>query len=521
MPRILPVEKRAPLLLALMVTTLLSINSMAQVPFQRRIIPSISDGSFKSVIFGSASDTTALLVANTGLLELNLNTGTAGGQKITVNGKPANFSAGYRAGKSVFLTGTPGSTGSEYDTTWLFKYDLQTGSFQWAKAFTFQASPARFTSITGVGDGALYISGKSWDTTNLSNVVLLKVDTSGSVSWSKTFGSNSEFVSTPIISYVNDRSIYVSYIDWHSSINGNANTIRIDSAGNILATGSIVNPTTSPRFGDCFATVVDGSLCTFYTTYMGPSDGGPVLARITDTSCTTVSSKTISGLQGQSVAAGSGSIVLSGQGYVSNGITGFRTARFDGALNLIATNHYDKIPTFSFASAVYSMMLPGGYALHCFRHGSDSLHIMLADNTEKTHCREKDFTPGTTPEVAFSETPFVYTSGPAVYSVTAMTPLAISLNELSVYADDECALPNMISETGPVGTIVSVYPNPATDVLTLPAGTEWAVIFSTDGKLVKLHSAGEGVDVSTLSTGLYFIKLHFATGETTLRFSKL
>ncbi|MBX2905615.1 MAG: T9SS type A sorting domain-containing protein [Taibaiella sp.] len=517
-----PTRVRHLVLFAFVVGTLMSAACFAQTPFQRRAIPSISAGSFNSVIYGCFVDSTATLFTNSGIIEVNLNSGTVGGgKKVNANGKPANFSTGCRVGSSIFLAGTPGATGAEYDTTWLFKYDLASGNFLWAKAFNFPTSPARFTSTSADEAGALYLAGESFDTTSLANVVLMKVDTNGVVNWSKSLVGNSDFVSKPQITYVREREIYLSYINWYSSVYGNANTVRIDSAGNILAHGSIMNPSGAPRFADCYATIVNGALCTLYPTYQGPSDGGPMLVRIIDTLCTTIISKTISGLQGRSVTADAGTIVLSGQGYVTYGVPGFRTVRFDTALNVIATNHFHKIPTYSISSSVYSMLLPGGNVIHCFRHGSDSLHIMLADTAEKTHCREIDFTPGATPSVLFSSVPYTYSFSSFPYTVTTMTPSAISTNELSVYADDECALPDMITETQPVATHLSVFPNPATDILNLPKNTGWVAIYSTDGRLALTQTSCSTVDISTLPAGLYFIKLHMKDGETTLRFSKL
>lgn len=61
---------------------------------------------------------------------------------------------------------------------------------------------------------------------------------------------------------------------------------------------------------------------------------------------------------------------------------------------------------------------------------------------------------------------------------------------------------------------VTVYPNPATDIIYVNTGFEGAAkvqIYSLDGSLVlstQISASGEAIDVSRLSSGLYIIKVN-------------
>lgn len=63
----------------------------------------------------------------------------------------------------------------------------------------------------------------------------------------------------------------------------------------------------------------------------------------------------------------------------------------------------------------------------------------------------------------------------------------------------------------PAGNAVSLYPNPATESLVvsgLPTGTTQLMLYSSDGRLIRLigvSSGSETIDVSMLKSGLYFL----------------
>ncbi|MCZ4318299.1 T9SS type A sorting domain-containing protein [Aequorivita viscosa] len=72
---------------------------------------------------------------------------------------------------------------------------------------------------------------------------------------------------------------------------------------------------------------------------------------------------------------------------------------------------------------------------------------------------------------------------------------------------------------------LSIYPNPTSDKLYLSGNTseiELLQIFSIHGKLIqKLNNISEEIDISTLSSGLYFLKLSSKEGKTNnLKFIK-
>tara|TARA_B110000285_G_C14675659_1_gene402374 strand:- start:222 stop:494 length:273 start_codon:yes stop_codon:yes gene_type:complete len=74
--------------------------------------------------------------------------------------------------------------------------------------------------------------------------------------------------------------------------------------------------------------------------------------------------------------------------------------------------------------------------------------------------------------------------------------------------------------------IISIHPNPTSDVLTISGlnevnGLKSMEITSTTGKLVmKMEELKEEINVSELPTGIYFLNIIHEQGKETIRFVK-
>ncbi len=490
----------------------------AQPTYQRQFIAGTSDGSVRHIVFGNVRDSSATLMANAGLMELNINSGVVtGGRKMTVNGTQPEILDAFGQVSAIYGLLRPQAAGG--DTSYLMKYSLTSNSAVWTKKIVGSFKQVMLTSVTGDKNGNLYLAGYTYDAVDGYDACAMKVDTSGNAVWTVSFANHSDGLLKPQITYNGDRELYVVFTAWTGSPFGIAHTMRLDTGGALLDNKAVAGSPGGPRFSYCYPVILNNHLCVVNSTISGPSDPGPLLVQIVDSSLNVTRQKIVTGLSAGWVCADSATLLISGQAYVTSGIPGFRSARLDTALNITSAAHFNKIATYSVSAMSYSVFLPGHRALHFFTHSGDTIHIALANEEEQTLCRAVPYSPG------------IYTSIGAYDTLLAIStmPLAIHLDDIPsgvvAFADvpistlDPCADESSVYEQG-LGEVI-IFPNPAGDVLHLPVHAKTATIYGIDGRMMITVAAQETVDLSALKPGIYVINITTGTGNAICRFTKL
>ncbi len=151
---------------------------------------------------------------------------------VAVDSSGNIYASGYIDGNNIFDFGNDVTVTASYrDSIVLVKYD-SSGNAQWAKSVVSGSGNSSFTSVAIDNDGNIYASGYiegtkaldfgngvivrgayNGDNGNVSNIVLVKYDSSGNAQWAKSVVSGSSY--------------------------SNFNSVAVDSSGNIYASGYI------------------------------------------------------------------------------------------------------------------------------------------------------------------------------------------------------------------------------------------------------------------------------------------
>ncbi len=494
---------------------------VAQNNYQRKIYQTGTANSLSEVVFSGEQNTSSYVISNYSgtnqyesfatITKFNSNTGTVSSTKTySISGSDFMVNGACKS-NSDGLYMLASESNSLTQTGVICKYNLTSNSFTWRRKLNVSTEPFYFTSIAYDNDKFLYALGSVYDNTNGNNdLCITKLDTNGALIWVKILGE-SVWEETPNqIIYNGKRELYVSSVGFTGPF-GKPTLIRLDSSGTVLNTLAL-STSSSPRFGSNQMVTVNGKIICVSQTVVGPSDPGPVLIRVIDSSMVVSTNKIISGISVKSVFAKNNTILLSGQAPVTSGLSGFRSVRLDDQLNVIGSRYFNHIPTSSISSSSSCFINATNQSTHFFKSGGiDSVFVVKTDAFEFTSCRDTVYTPPLT-TLTYTTIAFNYSYTPLT---ATLTTISIPITSSTFSTVTLCSgITTGISSSKSMPT-VSVFPNPAQDVVYITdAENTFSSVFVTTvlGEEVMFVDKKEfPLNVGFLTNGIYFF--HFLDAE--------
>jgi hypothetical protein len=109
-------------------------------------------------------------------------------------------------------------------------------------------------------------------------------------------------------------------------------------------------------------------------------------------------------------------------------------------------------------------------------------------------------------------------------ATTLYTTVGTDVNGCTNTATFNVTVQNCADITENEAGLFSLYPNPATDVVSVQSATETSIqgleLLDQNGRVIRATSGNVTMSVADLATGSYFIRVIHETGMSTLRFTK-
>ncbi len=497
-----------------LLTSLLSVvSSSAQSTYQKQLVFNSAGGyNISSVVYSGQFGNDVVVVTSSDIIVFDPNAGTVVSQNsITSGGAYFTIDAVYRKNNELFCIASK-SAATEV-LSYLFKYDLATSSTIWQKRLHTSQGKIAMKSITGDGSEHLYIAGALYnDVLEKNNIIIIKTNADGSVSWSEQIGQDTLDEVANSIVYKNDSEIYFSAFAFSpNNPFGKSITFRCNNLGSVIASRATATVGHGPRLGENLLGVLNNQLYTIDATFIGPSDPGPVLFRKFDASLTELSSVCRRGVSPRSIFFNDSHILLTGQAPMSSGLLGFRTVRFDADLNITGSRYFYNIPTYSIASSASCFITDSNASYHFIKSGSfDTIQVIRSDSAEYVGCVDTSFNLGS---ATFAYTYLPYEVVIDSISVTASPDLVTVAKATNITIKNYCPSPAAVTDIEVTKTL-QIFPNPAGSEINinypgLPAQT--LSIQNLLGLTVLTTTHTRNVDISLLAPGLYFIKAMVGT----------
>ncbi len=491
------------------VACLLSVVSLsAQTTYQNQLVlNSVGGFSTSSVVYSGQYGANVVVVTSSDIIVFDPYAGAIVSQNTITSGSAYfTIDAVYRNNNELYCIAS--KSGATEVVSFLFRYDLATGSTIWQKRLHTSEGKLAMHSIAGDGVDQLYMVGSLYNAVlENNNIVVIKTNSEGTVSWSEQIGHDTLDEVAGSIFYKNDSEIYFSGIArGTNSVYGRSITFRCNNLGAIIASGAIATVGHGPRMEASLLGVLNDRLYTINATTIGPSDPGPVLIRIFDSSLTELSTVSRRGVSPRNVFFNGRNMLLTGQAPVSSGLPGFRTVRFDADLNVVGSRYFDKIPTYSIASSASCFIGDSNASYHFFKSGGfDTIQVIRADSNEYVGCTDTSFNLGSA-TFAYVNSPYAVVIYPI--SVAASPDSVRVAKATTITIRNYCPSSATITEVAGTKTI-QVYPNPASSEINIsyagiPAQT--VSIQNLLGSTELTTDQTRKVDISQLAPGLYFIK---------------
>jgi hypothetical protein len=390
------------------------------------------------------------------------------------------------------------------------------GNTQWAKQVT--AFAALGYSIKQTNDGGYIVSGMRSDTTaSLWDGFVVKFDSAGNMQWNQIIAGPDNDVLSSVEQTSSGGYITAGLTQSYGSGESDILLVTLDSSGNILATKTI---------GSAGNEAADNISRT--------SDNGYILAGKSDTATLSFSNQTLlikldsalniqwnKNFSGTSLGKISVSPTLDG-GYIT-------TCGGSGSqICLVKTNSIgDTIWTRGFSDSISSSYAATicqtsdqGYLLSGYR-GSFSAYgdvfVIKTDSLGNGLCQEE-----TTSPAVFSSTITSLVPSMLVYSAGACLNVPITVSS-GVKDSTICSSSSSLSVKETLADPLSIYPNPASDLLTISVdgnyqfNTMSLYLFETSGKQVAnyfgIKEHNFELKRNKLNSGIYFLRISLDNKE--------
>jgi hypothetical protein len=495
---------------------IISFDARAQTTYQKRLaVHHVGAFTPTSLVYSGMYNGNAIVVTSSDVITFNPSTAAVVGKStFSVAGHYFHVASVYQQGRILYCAATDADSVQEVGC--LLKYDLATNAILWQKKFYLPGKVGVFKAITGDNDTGIFVAGTVYDTaTGKNDILLIKASTAGNIIWTRKAGIDTLDEVPSSICFNSESEIYVSGTSYLMA-DGHTVILRYDNLGNLLNAKATSNSGTGSRPSTVFSGMANGKLYTVDKTYIGPSDAGPAIIRVFDSSFNLLSSLAKSGLSPENIFVDDTHLLVSGPAPITSGRPGFRTMRFDTGLNLLGARYFDKIPTSSIVASATCFIDSANQSFHFFKDGgNDTFYVVKADSTEYVGCLDTVFTPGT-PVVSSTVAPY-----PVVSDTFSVMPIgmAISQYDATITTLNVCPFPEMIPPIN-LEVSISLFPNPCQDAFTIT--TSWldftnAVVTvrlsSADGKIVQTNSGRFDsvgklkVTTNGLPPGLYFCEV--------------
>lgn len=390
-------------------------------------------------------------------------------------------------------------------TNTILKYNLNTNTIEWQKKIIQSDTLFSVNAITDDRKSNLYLLGSFVNKVKqLNGIFITKMDTNSNVIWTKAFASNIQEEYPSSINYNSERELYISSVGYES-IFGRIIILRLDQNGNILDTkGYTTN--FGPRFSLNFSGIVNSKLILVNNTLIGPSDPGPLLLGVFDSTLNLVKSKIITGVDPRSIYCNNSNLLISAQAPVTSGFIGFRSVRFDSDLNITGSRYFNKINTYSIASGTSCFINKNDQSYHFIKSGGfDTIYVVKTNNQEISGCNDTSFIP--------NNSVFDYFSVPYNYILDTinlkLTESTVKLADFTIESNNLCNVTsavNLLNEN----LVFKIYPNPSKEYINIETkGNEnfKVELLNLFGETLLTMNNQNEINISDLTKGLYIVKL--------------
>lgn len=502
----------------------ISFISNAQSNYQRKLFPTVVTGTVSDVIYTSEYNTTTLMMENvigqtpySGYATITKFTTTTGNvtssRSFSIAGYDLAVKHVIKNNQMLYMIAS--LTNSVSTTGCIIKYNLSTNATVWRRTMAINQNPYTLNSISFDNNKYLYALGAD-DYTSYSNLFITKLDTNGTLVWVKEIG-NAGYDETPAnILYNGKRELYVTSTRTLNT-NSYAVTLRLDSAGNLLNSNSLLTYDFT-GFREKYSAILKGKFVTVDKTMnWSNGDAGPFLIRALDTNLTAVITKTLDGINVKQIFANTNNLLITGA--ATNSLTGFKTIRLDTLLNYVGGRNFNKISTSTNNSSAVCFINSTNNSYHLFKpEGNDTVFVARADNFEIVGCRDSVFMP-LTPNLTYSTIPYTYSTTAITGTLTTIT-LPVATITYSSSSLCTALTTGLSSFSG--NDIISIYPNPVKEILNfkfemINENLEVKILNSI-GQLIKEEKISNQnnsgyISTNDLHSGIYLISIYDSNGK--------
>ncbi|MBA2611148.1 MAG: T9SS type A sorting domain-containing protein [Bacteroidetes bacterium] len=505
---------------------LISALASSQSNYQRKLFQAPATGTVSEVVYSNEYNTTTFVIENligtgqySGFSTITKFTTTTGNvtssKSFSIAGYDLAIKSVVKSNQILYMVAS--LTNSAGVTGMIIKYNLSTNTSSWRRTVAISQTPYVLNTIAFDNDKYLYAVGACNHFAFNSDLFVTKLDTNGTLLWVKELGENSlQHIPSSII-YNGKRELYVTS-NGTLTTNSYAITLRLDSAGTILNT-NVLNTIVSTGFREKFSAILNGKLVTIdKTVNSATGDAGPFLIRSMDSTLSVITTKTLTGVNIKQIFSNNVNLLVTGLAPVNTGFPGFRTIRFDAALNVYGSRYFKKISTTNNTSSASACIVTNNNSYHFFKaNGNDTLTYVRTDIFEGVGCRDTAYAPASV-ALAYSVSPYTFTVMPITGTLTTIT---IPITTVTYSSTSLCTAittgVNSISENG----VLSVYPNPAKEMLNVRFeminGEEKHIKFinSLGQVLIDQRSTDDNLkfDINNFQKGIYFISMYNTNNE--------
>lgn len=428
--------------------------------------------------------------------------------------------------KGFVLTGYSKSyavTGTDSFNVYLAKLD-SSGSVQWSKCYGGNSTDIGY-SVYQTHDAGFIITGytKSFSS-SMENVYVFKTNASGNLLWSKSIGSSGTDIGRSVIETSDHNFIIAGYTDGFNSQGNVVYVLKLDSVGNLRWSKKydFSYSNTKLHFGFSVIESIDHKYIIAggvgLNSFIG--DGGALLLK-TDTAGNKLWAHRYPLNSGYNKAY---SVKQTPDGgYIMAGFMAVSTP----ALIKVNSNGIEEwnwlyaIPGsgngFGY-SATYTDS--GGFIMTgYFKVASDTVIALVKTDSSGLGCQNSNsyYSTGDNPSCSVGVVSSTIIPGGISIDINSISENSVtySVNQVCiVYNVDEIATQNDII----------IYPNPAHDVIEIVLYKKSVVrIFNITGQLLKqinIDQKNASIDISGLSSGIYFLKVETSEGVSVKKIMK-
>ncbi|MES2593053.1 MAG: T9SS type A sorting domain-containing protein [Bacteroidota bacterium] len=470
---------------------------------QGNCIRQTSDGGYITVgqTMGLGAGNSDVYLVKTDSAGTNLWTRTYGGSADDLGNSVQQTSDG-----GYIIVGTTSSFGTpNMSDVYLIKTDAS-GIVSWSKTIGGSDNDLGY-SVQQTTDGGYIIGGNSYNTIGNFNLYLIKMDSNGTLVWSKTYGG----AGTEHGGFVTQTADggYVIMGDTYSfGLQGGIYIVKTDASGNEVWSKTYGNYMGGNEKLSIQQTADGGYIVATFTIELGDHDACLI--------------KTDS--NGNIIWAGSYDIMFGSQrgysakqtadgGYIICGSGSYQTW---GGVYLVKTNSTGSVQWSRLYYGVKALDVTqttdGGFVVTgCGVHsGSTEVLLLKTDTNGNSFCNDTSITSTKgSPAITYgAQTSVVSTSGTATSQNTMTSSGGTSASSCSTVG---------INEITSSSTLIDIYPNPGNGNFSLKANTKIATIkisnaFGDTIHFSEINSEKAEIDLTQQANGIYFYQIKSDNG---------